>query len=59
MKHIVHQAIGRLPSHTVSSRMMLEGLSLSEIQLGEKLSEISQSKPMVRLNMAITLLHLI
>ena len=38
MKHIVHQPIGRLPSHTVLCRMMLEGLSLSEIQLGEKLS---------------------
>lgn len=39
MKHIVHQPIGRLPSHTVLCRMMLEGLSLSEIQLGEILSE--------------------
>ena len=38
MKHIVHEPIGRLPSHTVLCRMMLEGLSLSEIQLGEKLS---------------------
>ena len=39
MKHIVHQPIGRLPNHTVLCRMMLEGLLLSEIQLGEILSE--------------------
>ena len=39
MRHIVHQPIGCLPSHTVLCRMMLEGLSLSEIQLGEKLSK--------------------
>ena len=39
MKHIVHQPIARNPSHTVLCRMMLEGLSLSEIQPGEKLSE--------------------
>lgn len=39
MKHIVHQPIGLLPSHTVLCRMMLEGLSLAEIQLGEILSE--------------------
>lgn len=38
MSTLAHQSVGRLPSHTVLCRMM-EGLSLAEIQLGEKLSE--------------------
>ena len=33
MKNLVHQSIGRLPSHTALCRMMLEGLSISEMQL--------------------------
>ena len=52
MKNLVHQSIGRLPSHTALCKMMLEGLTPSETQLGEKLSEeevnrISQSELMV------------
>ena len=42
MKNLVHQSIGRLPSHTALCRMTLEGLSLSEMQLGGKLSEVGQ-----------------
>ena len=37
--NLVHRSIGRLPSHTALCRMMLEGLSLSEMQLGETLSK--------------------
>ena len=39
LQTLAHQSVGRLPSNTVLCRMMLEGLSLSEMQLGEKLSE--------------------
>ena len=42
MKTLAHQSVGRLPSQTALCRMMLEGLSLSEIQLGQKLTEVGQ-----------------
>ena len=43
MRTLAHQSIGRLPSNTVWCRMMmLEGLSLAEIHLGEKLSDKGQ-----------------
>ena len=44
MKNLVHQSIGSLPSHTPLYRMtlQLEGLSPSEMQLVEKMSEVGQ-----------------
>ena len=39
MRNLLHQSIGRLPSHTTLCRMMLEGLSISEVQLGKTLSK--------------------
>ena len=41
IKNLVHRSIGRLPSHTALCRMMLEGISLSEMQLAETLSKES------------------
>ena len=39
MRNLLHQSIGHLPSHTALCRMMLEGLSISEVQLGKTLSK--------------------
>ena len=38
MRNLVHQSVDRLPSNTVLCKMMLECLTLTEAQLGEKLS---------------------
>ena len=40
LNFLANKSIGRLPSHTVLCRMMIEGLSVAEMQLGEKLTEV-------------------
>ena len=50
MKHLVHQAVDRLPSNTVLYRMMLECLTLAEAQPGEKLSQNNQDNYTIQLD---------